>query len=155
MEWFFVAYLDNLEELHQEVLKKIKDLPMEALDWIPVAGSNSCNILVAHIAGAEKFWLGDVVAGISSGRDREAEFTVSGKSVDELEMILAQSQEFAKKMLGGLTLADLDTSRVSPRDNRQVTVAWALDHTLKHTALHLGHIELTCQLYQSEYKKQA
>jgi hypothetical protein len=31
-------------------------------------------VIIAHIAEAEKYWLGDVVVGAPSGRDREAEF---------------------------------------------------------------------------------
>ena len=59
MEKNFADYLKNLEELHLEVLNAIKDLPQEALDWSPFPGGNSINVLVTHMAGAEKFWLGE------------------------------------------------------------------------------------------------
>ena len=50
-------------------------------------------------------------------------------------------------MLEGLALPDLEATRVSPRDGRTFTVVWCLAHALEHTALHLGHIQVTRQLW--------
>ena len=37
---------------------------------------NSMNVLVVHLIGAERYWIGDVIAGEPSGRDRESEFMI-------------------------------------------------------------------------------
>jgi uncharacterized damage-inducible protein DinB len=143
MEKIFADYLKNLEELHLEVLNAIKDLPQEALDWSPFPGGNSINVLVTHIAGAEKFWLGDVVAGESTGRDREAEFKVKGVEPDQLRSLLEESLAFGRSVLEKLNLKTLDSTRVpSPRDGKLVSIGWSLGHILKHTAIHLGHIQI-------------
>ena len=143
MEEFFADYIKNLEELHHEVINTIKDLPQEALDWSPFPGENSINVLVTHIAGAEKFWLGDVVAGESTGRDREAEFRVKGFEIDQLTGLLDESLAYGSTMLAKLTIESLSTTRVpSPRDGKVVSIGWALGHILKHTAIHLGHIQV-------------
>ena len=91
--------------------------------------------------------MGDVIAGIQTGRDRDAEFRAKDKSLPELAAHLQESSEFMKEILSGMSLEVLETSRISPRNNLEVTVAWALGHTLKHTAVHLGHLQITRQLW--------
>jgi uncharacterized damage-inducible protein DinB len=145
----YTDYLDNLAELHTEIMKTVRTLPPEALDWVPVQGANSLCVLMVHVAGAEKFWLGDVVAGEPSGRDRPKEFQAKNLSIHDLETKLNESLGYAELVLEKLNMEDLGELRTSPRDGQQVTVAWALDHTLKHTAIHLGHIQLTRQLWDS------
>ena len=150
MQSFYTDYLDNLNELHTDILQTISDLPQEALDWSPFSGGNSCSVIIVHIAGAEKYWLGDVVAGAPSGRDREAEFRVRNLIVAELEAHLQASLVYAGDVLDKLGLGDLETSRISPRNDKEVTVAWALIHALKHTAIHLGHVQITRQLWEEQ-----
>ena len=47
----------------------------------------------------------------------------------------------------GLTAADLDSTRQA-RD-RMVPMRWAILHAIEHTALHLGHMQITYQLWSS------
>jgi len=56
--------------------------------------------------------------------------------------------EYARTALEKITLQDLETTHVSARDGRVLTVAWALLHALEHTALHLGQIQLNRQLWK-------
>jgi uncharacterized damage-inducible protein DinB len=147
MQLFYREYLRNLEELHEDLLRTVEDLPPESLDWSPVSGGNSLSVIITHVAGAEKYWLGDVIAEEPSGRDRDSEFTVKNLDYDELNSKLKGSQEYAEKVLESLNLTDFETTRKFPRDNSELTVAWALDHILKHTAIHLGHAQITRQLW--------
>jgi uncharacterized damage-inducible protein DinB len=148
MQPFYEDYLNNLQELHNDIQTAIKDLPQTALDWTPPGEDfNSLSVLIVHLAGAERYWLGDVVAGVPSGRDRDAEFRVHGMSLDELTNRLESSLDYVRQVLNKLSLQDLESRRISPRNGREITVAWALDHNLKHTALHLGHIQITRQLW--------
>ena len=151
MEIFFVDYINNLQELHDDIRTALVGLPQAALDWAPGPDTNSLNVLVTHLTGAERYWLGDVIAGEPSGRDREAEFRVRGLTIDSLVQRLNDIESLAQRVLAALSLIDLEATRVSPRNGRQVTVAWALDHALKHTALHLGQIQLTRQLWEQTH----
>ena len=144
---FFAEYLDNLAELHTEMMKAVHHLPAEALDWVPFPDGNSLSVLIVHSAGSQKYWLGDVVAKEPSGRDRPAEFRVKNVSLQELETRLNESLGYAELVLGKFGMDDLEAARINPRNGQEVTIAWALDHTLKHTAIHLGHIQITCQLW--------
>jgi uncharacterized damage-inducible protein DinB len=150
MEKIFADYLKNLEELHIDVLNAIKALPQEAYDWSPFPGGNSINVLVTHIAGAEKFWLGDVVAGEPSGRDREAEFNVKGIQFEQLSSLLDDSLAYGKTVLAKFDNESLSSFRESPRDGKVYSVGWCLGHTLKHTAIHLGHIHINRDLWKSK-----
>ena len=140
---YFTDYLDILADLHSEMIKAVRHLPAEALDWVPYADGNSPSVLIVHTAGAEKFWLGDVVANKQSGRDRPAEFRAKNAAVAVLEKKLSESLGYAELVVGELGLDDLAGIRHDPRDGQEVTVAWALNHVLEHTALHLGHIQVT------------
>lgn len=143
----FVAYLDRLRSLHSDAQELLTGLPDGALDWVPGPGMNSIAVLVVHLAGAERYWIGDVAAGEPSGRNRAAEFLSRSLSVEELRERLAACSAYAGQVLGRMKVDDLATLCTSPRDGRTFSTGWALLHALEHTALHLGHIQLTAQLW--------
>ncbi len=148
MEIFFTAYLDCLEKLHTGFEQALDGLPPEALDWVPGTEMNSITRLAVHTAGAERYWIGDVAGRDPSGRERSAEFRALGLDAAALRSRLAAALEHSRGVLERLSLADLAALRISPRDGQQFTVAWALAHALEHTALHLGHIQMTRQMWE-------
>ncbi|MEW6404958.1 MAG: DinB family protein [Chloroflexota bacterium] len=146
---FFQEYLSILEGCHNDIWRQIGDLTFDGLDWIPSPDMNSITVLVYHLTGAERYWIGDVVDQTPSGRDRNGEFRVKNMGADALKTRLDENMEYIRKAVGKLSLTDLAATRVSPRDGRTFTVAWALLHALEHSMLHLGHIEMTRQLWES------
>jgi uncharacterized damage-inducible protein DinB len=150
MQAFFADYLERLAALHRDIEQAIGGLTPAALDWTPAPDTNSIAALVTHVAGAERFWIGDMAAQMPSNRDREAEFRAGGLDEAALRQRLAQADDFARQAIESLTLADLDAERRSPRTDRTFTAGWALLHALEHTAMHLGHIQLTRQLWEQE-----
>jgi uncharacterized damage-inducible protein DinB len=146
MQPFFEDYLLNLKELHDEILNVLKDLPPEALDWSPAADMNSINVLVTHTVGSQRYWIGEVIAGDPANRDREAEFKVHGLDKDTLVRRLIDSLAYVRTMLEGLSLDNLASLRDLPRGER--SVSWVLGHALKHTATHVGHVQLMRQLWE-------
>ena len=151
MPSFFEDYLERLADLHQEILAAIEGLPPEALDWTPlkkISGDmNSINILVVHLCGAERYWIGDVACGDISGRVRAEEFQVSGMDANFLAAKVNAATAYAQSALEKLTTDNLAEDGTSPRDGRKFTVGWALLHALEHTAIHLGHIQITRQMW--------
>ena len=148
MKPFYADYLNNLEELHQEILHAINGHPQDAFDWTPFTGSNSLSILIIHLSDAERYWFSDVVSGVPSGRDRDSEFKVKNLKPGVLTARLHESWSYGAQVLENLDLNDLETKRRSSRNDRDVSVTWALEHALKHTAVHLGHIQITRQLWE-------
>jgi uncharacterized damage-inducible protein DinB len=140
--------LDRFQELHTDIEHAFDGLLPEALDWSPGGEMNSIGVLVFHLTGAERFWVGDVACQEPSDRDRAAEFRTHGVEAAVLKQRMAEATTYLQKALETLTLADLEAVRTSPRDGRTFTVAWALLHALEHTAMHAGHIQLTRQLWK-------
>jgi uncharacterized damage-inducible protein DinB len=148
MQSFFKEYINLLQERHDEILEALEGLPPAALDWTPGPDMNSINVLVFHLTGSTRYWIGDIAAQESSNRDRDAEFRVSDVSVDILKKRLTDNLEYARNALSKFTIEDLQTMRESARNERTFTVAWALLHALEHMTLHLGQIQLTRQLWE-------
>ena len=149
MDPVFEAYFDVLETLHEECQAQISGMTQEELDWYPDDGMNSIAILVAHIAGAERYWIGEVVMGEATDRDRDREFETIGVSEDELSCLLDSTLAYTRTAFEGLAADHLAEVRISPRDGREYTVAWSITHVVEHTALHLGQMQITKQLLGS------
>jgi uncharacterized damage-inducible protein DinB len=137
------AYFDILVSLHEGCRTQISEMTQEELDWRPSNELNSLAILAAHIAGAERYWISDVVIGEATDRDRDSEFTTTGMSEHELASLMDSSLDYVRKAFDDLSADHLAEVRISPRDGRKYTVAWAIAHVLEHTALHLGHMQIT------------
>ena len=146
MQPYFEDYLQNMQELHNDILNTLKDLPPAALDWSPAVEMNSINVLVTHTVGAQRFWIGEALAGDPANRDREAEFKVHGLDANELVQRLNKSFEYIRATLESRTVDDLAGMRET--SGRERSVAWILGHALKHTATHMGHIQLMRQLWE-------
>ncbi len=153
MEKYYEALLDRLDDLHRTVMETLDQLPPEAVDWVPAPEMNSLAVLVAHFVGAERYYVGDVVMGLLSFRDRSAEFNVKGLDGATLRHWVEDISTFERKAFERLQLADLEQERIATKDGRKFTVAWALNHTLEHTAVHVGHIQILKQMW--ELKAQA
>ncbi len=149
MSEVFTASLKQLEVLHRGMNEALGGLPAEALNWSPGPEINSLAVLAAHTSGAERYWIGDVIAQDDSHRDRDAEFRVQARSakeiIERLDAVLAHS----RSVLSSLTVAHLEEQRPAS-DQRQVTVAWALVHTLEHTGIHLGQMQLMRQWWETK-----
>ena len=140
--------LDRFELLHVEMTRAIEGLPQGALDWAPGPDINSICVLAVHTAASQRYWVGDVVGQDSSGRNREAEFVTQGLDGQELNRRLEAALEHTRGVLGRLTAQELTAVYTSPRDGRQFTAAWAIAHALEHTAIHVGHVQITRQWWE-------
>jgi len=142
------AYLDLLQELITALDAAVADLPIEALDWVPGTEMNSLAVLVTHTCASARYWLGEVAGGIPMHRDRAAEFQVRGLDAGRLRGQLADFLTWAHDAVSRLVDADWGAPRQVGYREQPVTVGWALLHALEHSALHLGHAQLTRQLWE-------
>ena len=143
----FEDYLGRIQALHADMKSAIEGLPVEALDWSPGPHMNSLCAVVVHTAGSQRYWIGDVVGQDPSGRNREAEFRAHGMNAVMLKLRLDETRAHTRSVLAELAPQDLETLRASPSNGRRFTVAWALAHALEHTAIHVGHAQITRQLW--------
>jgi uncharacterized damage-inducible protein DinB len=146
MQTFYADCLSNLNELHGDMEKALEGLPSDALDWSPKPGVNSITVLIVHTAGAERFLFGEIIAGESANRDRDAEFRTNRIPASELIRRLEDSRAYIANVLEKLTPADLEAKRTLR--TREVTVGWVIGHAIKHTATHLGNIQLMRDMWE-------
>ncbi len=147
---FFTIYLDRMEALRIDLHEAIEGLPDEAMDWVPGPEMNSLAVILAHTAGSLRYLI-DVAMEVQSKRDRPAEFRAHGLARLELLSRLDEAFEYACQSVPRLKLDDLAKPR-RKADGSQTTCGWALLHALEHGSLHLGHAEVTVQLWKSRQK---
>ena len=148
MEQFYADCYDRFTELHNEIKKGIEELSVEALDWVPAGNTNSINVLITHLTAAERFWAADIATGQSSDRVRAEEFEAAGMNEVQLVSLLDETLHALQEAFESLSLGDLQTLRHSAQHDMDVTTGWAILHALEHTAQHVGHIQLTVQLWE-------
>jgi uncharacterized damage-inducible protein DinB len=143
-------YLERLEDLRGQISSLVAGLSADALNWRPLPGTgeqatNSLAALAAHSAGAERFWIAEVVGGRPTTRDREAEFATLAASPAELLRLLENTALETREVFR--RLRDTDLAETRETGGRTVPVRWCLLHVIDHTSLHLGHMQVTFQLW--------
>jgi uncharacterized damage-inducible protein DinB len=143
-------YLERIEDLSSQVSGLIAALPVQALNWKPIEGkddhaTNSLAVMAAHVAGAEHFWMAEVIDGRPETRDRDAEFVTIATSATEITQLLEKTAGETRDVFFNLTESDLNGTRQTK--GRIVPVRWCILHVIDHTSLHLGHMQITYQLW--------
>lgn len=109
-------------------------------------GANSPYALLTHCLGVVEFWVGHVVLGRDSHRDRDAEFSATGP----VEPLLEQSRETRHRLAKDLRDLDPDAPVRNPSPGRPesqpMSRAYALQHLYTELAQHLGQLEITRDL---------
>jgi hypothetical protein len=145
----------TIERLAREALAQLEGLPEEALNRaLPLPETNSLYALATHLLGAGQYWTVTLVGGRDIPRNREAEFTATGTLTslrERYDRWLAALHEHLDALPDAEMTRPLPlTGRIRPgwMESDQISVRESLLHALDHTALHLGHIQLTRQLLQ-------
>jgi len=143
------SFRTRFEYEFDRLLETIADLDEAAVNWKPPApGANSLLVLVTHaIASAEEHVVG-VAAGMTVVRNRDAEFVARGAAVH----LAARATEVRGRIAEALSRLEgrLDEEREAPFRRwpaTRGTVRDRLVHSVSHTAEHVGHAQLTRDLY--------
>jgi uncharacterized damage-inducible protein DinB len=150
------TYLTKLGEIRTQIKAQLEGLPPEALDWRPTRetgelATNSLAVIAAHVAGSQVYWLKEILSRQPIQRDRDAEFATQGVQAKELTTQLDAVGRLTEEVLSSFGEAQLDEGR-KYRD-RQITVRWGILHVIEHVCQHLGHMQLTRQLWLARKKK--
>ena len=81
------------------------------------------------------------------GEEGREEFGPANHEVAYLQARAARTQAFVHDFLDSLTPADLDAASPHPERPRELTVRYDIGHAIEHLALHIGHGQLTRQLW--------
>jgi len=138
------------EQLHDQIRGEIDGLDGDALNWAPGAGANSIATIVAHVVGSEAETL-RCVAGAPSTRDRDEEFTRGRRDADAILRELRAADDLIEQLtpdMGTQRLRGLIALPTLPAGERRSGLTWLVGN-YGHAREHVGHIQLTKQLYRA------
>ena len=150
------GYITTMNELWDQIKGMLDGLPQEALDWRPIQGegelaTNSLAVMAAHLAGSGTYLIKEVIGRQAIQRDREAEFATRGVNAATLKARVDAAAKSIEQVLSPFTVGQMEEDR-KYRD-RTATVRWIILHVIEHTALHLGHMQITRQLWLAKNRK--
>jgi len=135
-------------QVHEQLRDELRGLDHRGLHWAPAPGANSIATIVTHLVGSEAETL-RCVAGVASSRDREAEFAGEAVTMGAVAALL----DAADDLLGELEPC-VDPDRLDaafplptlPADEARPGLSWLVGN-YGHAREHVGHVQLTRQLY--------
>ena len=143
-----IAALAELDELLERAKQTIRTIEPAALDYQPGIECNSIDALATHMAGSLRWWIGEIVGGRDAHRNREAEFRARGANADTLVRELDAVRELVREVFESLTPTQLDEMKQAR--TKTISVRQSIVHVISHTAEHVGHIEMTAQLWKQK-----
>ena len=135
------------------LINELRGVPDDDLNRpLEIQPSNTLYQLGFHTLGSARYWAITSAGGEDFQRDRPAEFVSSGSGsglIKDLEELIRRIHA----QLDPLTTAELDGPvtesahyRPTDVDGDRLVLRLSLLHALEHTALHLGHAQITRQL---------
>jgi len=149
-------YLTKLGDLRNQAKALLEGLPPEALDWRPIQGegelaTNSLAVMAVHLAGSQTYWMREIIGRTPIQRDREAEFAAKGVSLADLKARLDAAGKIVEEVLSPMSERQMEEERKF-RD-KPITVRGGILQVIDHVAQHIGHMQLTRQLWLAKSKK--
>lgn len=139
----FLFFTDRALDGMAAILTELGDDLANTRPGLP--GANTPYAIVNHCLGVIAAWAGQVVAGRTVHRDRQAEFTASGPVAPLLDR-LAQAREQLRRDTG---TAEFDAPPRGPVPDKYAATpvgrrqGAALVHVFEELAQHHGQLELT------------
>ncbi len=146
----------ELREMWDHIKEQLDGLPQEALDWKPVQAegdlaTNSLGAIATHVAGSGRYLIQEVVGGKPVNRNRDAEFAARGTAPAQLK---ARLEEALKGIEGVLSsIGDKEMGEDRKYRDKTAKVRQIILHVINHTGQHLGHMQLTRQLWLAAHPK--
>lgn len=137
---------EHLKAIRDAYRETVRGMDKDALNWRPGPDTNSAAVLVVHIAGSE----GDLlrtIRGLSGSRDRDAEFRATARSDAELLAKLDEMEALVDELAPGITAEALAAVHTRTTGATNTGLFWLL-HDISHQREHLGHLQLTKQMYE-------
>lgn len=150
MDPHVAPHANALDDLHRQVRETIAPLSDDDINRTVPGLQNTVGILLRHIVGSERYWIGEVAGGRPAHRVRETEFGRDRLEKAALLADLARAATLRREVLEGLTAADL-VGEVEVQRTRGVvreTRVFALIHATGHLSYHLGQLRYLVALLQ-------
>jgi uncharacterized damage-inducible protein DinB len=141
------AIQDHLDDVWNSLLAAVREVDDDLLQWSPGPEFSSIAMLLRHLAGSERWWIGEVIGGVPAHRVREAEFVHDRPARAGVLRAVDESRALTRRVLSGVRAADLAAPLPVENARRLSAEArpdkyWALLHYLEHLGYHRGQILL-------------
>jgi hypothetical protein len=153
-------YRRMFAEKYAELDELLADLPDAALLWKPFeqspwqGPSNTLGEIIAHAVSSAiyllrraEYSLGRRAWETVDGDEGREEFGPANHAVNYLHARVRRTHAMVNEILDSLTPADLEISRAHPNRPREFSVRYDVVHAFEHLAQHIGHAQLTRQLW--------
>lgn len=147
METVVATVAELWKEVHAKLRDEVRGMDEAALNWTPGGETNSIAVLVVHSLGSEAEVLRTVRA-VPGERDRDAEFRSHAGTAEELSQRLDAADALLDQMAAAITADDLAATRERGERGAQTGLHWLISN-YGHAREHLGHIQLTKQVYEN------
>jgi uncharacterized damage-inducible protein DinB len=114
----------------------------------PVPETNSVAVIVTHMYGSERQWIHAYVGGEKVERSREAEFVRPESTVDGLLRLLEDVGKGSVQALQKETSESLSRAVTTHNPSIAKTPRDCILHSISHQSVHVGHLEMTLQLWE-------
>ena len=145
---------------YRDLEQLLADLPNEALLWRPCetspwqGESNTLGKIVAHAISSAVYLLrraeysmGRIEWSEVDGDEGRDEFGPANHEIAYLRARVKRTQEYVHNFLASVTSEELGASRPHPKRPVTFVARQETMHALDHLALHIGHGQLTRQLW--------
>lgn len=160
------TYRRLFAERYQELEALLADLPDAALLWKPFdespwqGGCNTIGEIAAHAASSTVYLLRRAEYALGrrewdtvDGDEGSEEFGPANHKLDYLQARVRRTHEYVEEFLNSVTAADLDAVRAHPKRPRQFAARYDVMHALDHLSQHVGHGQITRQLWAIQAAK--
>ena len=144
------AALNSMDGMRRSFRRSLEGVDAQELNWNPLPGdANSLYAIVSHLCASETTMIHQRIGGQTVEAEGHAAFAAQGDDPQGLLNRLDELGSTTRRLLEGLTAEEMDRS-IDPGGGRPARTAreWLHLH-LRHMALHLGHIEITKQFYET------
>jgi uncharacterized damage-inducible protein DinB len=144
---------DLLERIARDAMAQFQDIaPRDFNRKLNLPESNTLCALATHLVAAGEFWVLVLAGKREIARDRQAEFSATGLAQELLpryERWIQGMHEvldaFPDERLSELVLLPASYALTTPSRRQRSDIRDALLHAVEHSALHLGHLQVTRQ----------
>jgi hypothetical protein len=142
-------YLYFLDRALDGMLAALRELGDDrANDAPPLPGANAPWAITYHCTHVAEYWIGHLIGGRDSHRDRDAEFTARG-TIAELDRTITDLRQRLRQDLSDFDPA-APLTNTPPADyegpSRALSPTGVLLHVLEELAQHHGQVELSRDL---------
>lgn len=146
--------LGEVARLREKTRSLIAGAADAAINWKPdVPHTNSAAVLVTHMCGSETQWIHNLVGGQKLNRNRDAEFARPVSSVSGLLKLIDQAGATTQRVLEKESSGTLSRAIDTGRPELANTARDCILHSIAHQAEHVGHLELTLQLWAAAARR--